>query len=126
MTPLETPAADDLRQGDPSAPSEQWFERLAEHEPLRLFQLIAQRVLEPQHLTFAAEIAGRVPNAALVVEFLVPLLDHAHSVVREGAVYGLAPHLAQSMRAREALLFVQDNDPSPGVRTAAREALTTR
>lgn len=105
-------------------PSEAWFEQLAETEPLELLHLLSSSRLEPAHLSFAAEIAGRIPNAALVTELLIPLLANEHAIVREGAIYGLAPHLTQSTRTREALDTISVNDPSPGVRTAAAEVLS--
>lgn len=123
VTPLETPAADSGTPVEDITPSERWFEQLVETEPSTLLRLIASSRLAPEHLTFAAELAGRIPNAALVAEFLVPLLTHAHPVVREGAIYGLVPHLTQSTRAREALHVISTNDVSPGVRAAAIEAL---
>lgn len=42
-------------------------------------------------------------------------------LVREGAVYGLAPHVTDP-GMRDVLEAITVDDPSPGVRDAAREA----
>lgn len=69
-------------------------------------------------LTFAAEAAGKILDAALI-----RLLDHPSALVREGAVYGLAELVNDEVRA--ALENTRKNDASPGVREAAEEALTS-
>jgi HEAT repeat protein len=53
---------------------------------------------------------------------LIRLLMHDEPVVREGAVYGLVHHLDDEVRS--CLYFVRRDDPSPGVRAAAAEALS--
>ncbi len=72
-------------------------------------------------LTYAAEYLGAEP-AAQAVPVLIDLLTHEAPLVREGAVYGLAKHLA-NRDARDALEFIATFDLSPGVREAADEAL---
>jgi hypothetical protein len=76
--------------------------------------------LEPHQLTFIAERLGRRSPPPL--RWLILLSRHASPVVREGAVYGLAPH-AQDQAARIALEGIAASDPSPEVRSAAREVL---
>jgi len=97
------------------------FEDLAALAPKELADLIATSTLEPKDLTYAAEILGSVRNPTLVVPTLLPLLGSPSSVVREGAVYGLAQHLTHDVTAR--LRNVSERDASPGVRTAARDVL---
>ncbi|MEW6249633.1 MAG: HEAT repeat domain-containing protein [Planctomycetota bacterium] len=75
--------------------------------------------LEPAELTFAAEIAGEIEGHPEVVPALLSLLAHESALVREGAVYGLAHHLSQHVRAR--LADLSADDPSPAVRAAAAE-----
>jgi HEAT repeat protein len=80
--------------------------------------------LEPALLTFAAEIAGRELPTAKVIVPLLELIRHASPVVREGAVYGLSMHDDERVIAE--LRRIADADPSPGVRTAARDVLEGR
>ena len=77
--------------------------------------------LEPADLTFAAEDLGRGEDHHMIRRALMPLLDHASAVVREGAIYGLTRHLTPEVCAR--LRDMAATDPSPGVRDAATEAL---
>lgn len=122
-TPVETPAIGAALE--PHAPedlSEEKFVRFADENPGRLVELIRSS-LRPALLTFAAEAAGRIANTALVVNALLPLLAHADAVVREGAIYGLSPHLEASLEAREALRTMLAREPSPGVKAALNEAL---
>jgi len=97
------------------------FEDLAKLAPRELADLVSGDVLKPTDLTFAAEILGSVNDRALVVRTLLPLLDHASALVREGAVYGLSGHMTPEVTTR--LRQVVALDPSHGVSTAAREAL---
>jgi HEAT repeat protein len=80
--------------------------------------------LEPALLTHAAEIAGQHLPSATVVPVLLDLLNHPSPLVREGAVYGLVAHEEGDVSA--ALRALAEQDPSPGVRTAARDALEAR
>lgn len=106
--------------------SEEKFVRFAEQDPARLVGLVrADSLLRPALLTFAAEALGRIANSALVVGALLPLLGHADPVVREGAVYGLAPHLEASLQARDALRTLAAREPSPGVKAAVNDVLST-
>ncbi len=102
-------------------PCEGVFEFLAAKYPASLLQLISENRLEPADLTFAAEIAGRIGTSAEVAKTLRGLLAHPSAVVREGAIYGLANHLDDSLRA--ALGRLASHDASPAVRTAAAGAL---
>lgn len=72
-------------------------------------------------LTFAAEELGatRTPE---VLDALLTLASHADALVREGVVYGLANYLVGE-KVRAVLLRIALDDPSPGVRAAAAEAL---
>lgn len=126
-TPVETPAIGAaLEQQPPEDLSEEKFVRFAEENPARLVELIrSSPSLRPALLTFAAEAAGRIANTALVVSALLPLLGHSDAVVREGAIYGLQPHLEASLEAREALRTMVAREPSPGVKAAVNEALAT-
>jgi hypothetical protein len=103
----------------PDAPSEALFERLVLDDPGRLIEMLRSNELAPTLLTYAAEIAGRLK---LAVPALVALLGHPAPIVREGAVYGLADHLDDRIRA--ALRTLADQDPSPGVRAAAEGVLS--
>lgn len=76
--------------------------------------------LQPHDLTFLAEQLGRRSPPPL--RWLVLLTDHASPLVREGAVYGLAPHVAMP-GVRILLETMAVDDLSAGVRSAAREAI---
>lgn len=99
------------------------FSSLAKDDPARLVALVVEHRLADHDLTFAAEAVGSIADRAKAVEVLLPLLQHASPLVREGAVYGLSRHLGWHEWARARLEFVAQEDPSPGVRDAAREAL---
>ncbi len=100
------------------------FQYLAEHAPLRLLHLVQTGLrARPDLLTFAAEAMARIAHTPLAVMALLPLLHSEHAIVREGAVYGLMPHLRHSMEARTALRDLAGRDASPGVRSAAEDAL---
>lgn len=94
------------------------------NEPSQWVALLRLGRLSDADLTFAAEIAGGMADSAMVRPVLLDLLDHANPVVREGAIYGLAHHLDEPTRQR--LRKVSSEDPSHGVRTAARDALDAR
>ena len=125
-TPVETPAVGTaLETAAAEEFSEEKFIRFAEEDPSRLLGLLQSKAIaRPALLTFAAEAAGRIANSALVVFTLLPLLQHADPVVREGAIYGLEPHLERSLEAREALRSMVRLEPSAGVKAAIEEALS--
>jgi HEAT repeat protein len=102
-------------------PCEGAFEFLAGKYPTSLLQLIAEGRLDVADLTFAAEIAGRICRSEAVVRTLRPLLTHSSAVVREGAIYGLANHLDDSLRAE--VRRMSGEDASVAVRTAAADAV---
>lgn len=104
-------------------PCEAMFKYLAAYYPPQLLRLLGSTRLSNADLTFAAEIAGSIDDSESVRAALLPLLKHADSVVREGAIYGLAEHLDGPTRAR--LRRLAENDPSPAVRTVARDALNS-
>jgi HEAT repeat protein len=115
--PLDhAPIADQGRR-----PCEAAFEFLADNHPSELLGLIVSNRLGPTDLTFAAEIAGKLSDSEAVRRTLLPLLMHDDAVVREGAVYGLALHADETVRA--ALIRHSASDPSPAVRQAATDAL---
>lgn len=103
--------------------SEATLEQLAASAPHELLRLIASATLDPADLTFAAEAAGRIGagDAEAVRAALLPLLGHASSVVREGAIYGLVLHMDPTVRLR--LVEVAARDASPAVRSVAAETL---
>ncbi len=75
----------------------------------------------PVHiLTFIAEDLGKRTPPPL--RYLAALARHPSPIVREGAVYGMAPHVEVSS-VRGMLKDISVRDESPGVREAAREAL---
>lgn len=123
----ETPAAAMSNAGWTERPlelCEDGFNELAENAPLRLMELLQTELRErPELLTFAAESMGRVASTSLVLRALLPLLHAEQAIVREGAVYGLMPHLGRSFEARDALRTLAEHDLSPGVRSAAKDAL---
>jgi hypothetical protein len=76
--------------------------------------------LGPYLLTVIAEDLGRRSPPAL--RWLALLARHASPLVREGVVYGLAPHVAVP-GVRILLEVMADADRNTRVRDAAREAL---
>jgi len=76
--------------------------------------------LQPHNLTCIAEALGKREPPPL--RWLASLARHPSAAVREGAVYGLAPHVAMPF-VRVYLEVIASHDPSPGVREAASEAL---
>jgi hypothetical protein len=98
------------------------FKVLATTKPAVLVGLITKHKLADHDLTFAAEALG-LADTAIAVAVLVRLTRHASPVVREGAVYGLARHVAASPEARRALELLAAEDASQGVRQAAAEAI---
>ena len=112
-------------------PSRQAFEQLAAHYPGHLMDWIESGKLSAGHLTHALEILGTCGLLSeTVVIFLIDYLKHSSPIVREGAVEGLVPYLDHPeapSRVKEAISEriekVAQDDWSPGVREAAREAL---
>jgi len=99
------------------------FETLARSSPDELIDMIRESNAPDSRLTFAAEILGRDVNTPAAADALLAILrGHRSPLVREGAVIGLAHHL-ERLGIRPALLAAAENDPSPGVKRAAREAL---
>lgn len=106
--------------------SEQRLEDLAFKDPERLLGLVGKGDLPVPLLTFAAEALGQVPPAYYpqASQLLRRLLAHAHAVVREGAVYGIAGIAERSPTVLEFLRpLAGPGEPSPGVRAAAAEVL---
>lgn len=103
---------------EPAVPCEHECERLAQENPERLAEWIASGTLAAAQLTFAAEHLGTWEDSERVRAVLVPLLDHAQPIVREGALYGLSQHLDEPTRAL--VLRLADTDASWAVRMAAR------
>jgi HEAT repeat protein len=101
--------------------SEEMFEALAERFPKDLLNLLSSDTLAPSALTFAAEIAGRIPDGAAVRLALTPLLEHESAIVREGAIYGLRGHLDEESATK--LKALADTDTSPAVRQVAADTL---
>jgi hypothetical protein len=89
--------------------------------PGELIRTIQRGELTDIQLSFAAEALGSFSDA-FVVDTLLGLLGHAKSIVREGAVLGLAGHLT-TPEVQEAIAQVIRDDPSQGVREAAQVVL---
>jgi hypothetical protein len=102
-------------------PTELEFERLAADNPRLLAQWIEDGTLSPAQMTYAAEALGSAPTS-VAAPCLLRLLAHSSSLVREGAVYGLEPHLKYP-GVRTRLQELVREDPREGVRAAAAEAL---
>lgn len=96
------------------------FEYLADNDPAELLRLIDSSSLQPEDLTFAAEVAGRLPGE-LVVKSLLALLRHDSAVVREGAIYGLSNHRSTSVDTELQNIIIRDS--SYAVREAAGATL---
>ncbi len=76
--------------------------------------------LQIHHLTFLAEDLGKRTPPPL--RYLAALARHPSPIVREGAVYGMAPHVEVSS-VRGMLKDIAVRDENPHVQEAAREAL---
>ncbi len=99
------------------------FEELAARSPNELCQIVRDSQAPITRLTYAAEILGRdVATRSAAAILTKTLQDHPSRLVREGAVLGLEHHLERH-GVRENLLRAAHDDPSPGVRRAAAEAL---
>lgn len=99
--------------------------RMAEESPLELLAMIESGCLAPEDLTFAAECAGDIQDRAAAIPVLMGLLGHASPLVREGVIYGLTVDVDKDLRVRTAICEAADRDESPGVRSAAVEALNS-
>lgn len=97
---------------------------LANQRPADFLELLRSDRLQPSLLTFAGEIAGNTLPASMSVPALLDLLEHASSLVREGAVYGLAPH-CNDPGVQSRLQYASEHDQSPGVRAAIRDGMDT-
>jgi len=107
-------------------PCEAAFEYLAQNHPYWLISLIQSRGLNDVELSFAAEAAGSINKSPyLILLVLSPLLHHHSATVREGAIYGIVKDISMldDARIKAELEHLSANDDSPGVRTAAKEAL---
>ena len=108
-----------LRQGYCQA----LFEELASRSPDELVDIVRESRAPSSRLTYAAEILGRdVPTEQSVATLAKILRDHPSPLVREGAILGLSHHLDREA-VRDALRRAASQDPSPGVKRAASEAL---
>lgn len=80
-------------------------------------------------LTYLAELLGsadanaKVANGSTTISMLLSLSRHPSSVVREGSVYGMEPHIGHA-KVKARLQEIAESDPSPGVKLAATEALS--
>lgn len=72
------------------------------------------------HATHLCEFAGKNYGAA-AIPLLVDVLEDETPVVREGAVIGLALALADTIACLA--MHGGEDEPSPGVRAATRDAL---
>lgn len=101
------------------------FESMSRAAPSRLIAWIRSGVLAPADLTFAAECLGDADHPE-VPRVLIELTRHTAAVVREGAVYGIG-RMSGHDRDTDALLQrlheMAYHDPSPGVKSAARDVL---
>lgn len=111
----------DPAEEGPAVPTEGVFEELLVVDPARLVAYLGDPALDPTLLTYAAEIAGRIPDET-PVRPLLALLQHEKAYVREGALYGLALHL-DAPGVREALAATSEGDRSETVRAVAKEQL---
>lgn len=99
------------------------FEDLARSSPEELAKIIRENRASDTRLTYAAEILGRDVDTPAVAGLLRQIVQtHPSPLVREGAVLGLSHHL-QRLGIRDAVRRAFTDDPSPGVRRAAAEAL---
>ena len=104
--------------------SQEEFESLAEDRPDYLYHLLKNSLLSNTDTFFAAEAVQKTDNFPQFIPLLVEIIsNNPFPPAREGAIYGLTNYLTKSIDLREKLRFVADEDSSPGVRTAASEAL---
>ncbi|MBN2797737.1 MAG: HEAT repeat domain-containing protein [Deltaproteobacteria bacterium] len=109
--------------------SREQLQGMAQDDPDRLLTLVRGAHLRPSLLTFAAEILGEThpSHHPQAISTLLELLHHDSSLVREGALYGLARiGLSVKLDPRPIqALSDPKQEPSPGVREAAEEVLDT-
>jgi hypothetical protein len=80
------------------------------------------QVFSPAFLSFAAEMLGDLLSLEQAHLYLAPLLHHQEPIVREGAIYGYEPFIADS-RIRKTIERIAQTDSSAGVRQAAKGIL---
>jgi HEAT repeat protein len=98
------------------------FNTMATENPVLLAAILRYLSTSPlATLSFAAEAAGNIEEFSSVRDILLNLLKHKSALVREGAIYGLARHIDEEMF--DTIRNIGFNDPSPGVREAALEAI---
>jgi hypothetical protein len=102
-------------------PSEETFARLAHEAPAQLIAWMRSS-MPPAQLTYAAERLGKGNPGQLGLALLIELLRHDKAYVREGAIYGLANHVAHP-NVISALRGVVQEDQVPGLRELAAELL---
>ncbi len=123
MSPFD-PLSEDVRREVRERwrlPCENMYEFLVRNHEAELCTWVASGALQDTDLTFAAEALGDAKDSDAARVALLPLLDAPSSLIREGAIYGLARHMNETVAARLAQLAV--GDPSPAIRECAREAL---
>lgn len=76
--------------------------------------------LQPHELTFIAEALGKRQPPPL--RWLITLARHASPLVREGVIYGLAPH-ARLLGVRDVLRTIAEDDKNLTIRECAREVI---
>ncbi len=103
-------------------PCEALFRYWAEYEPDQLLAAMQPGVLAPHDLTFAAEAAGRIADPSRAIPVLLGLLSHESALVREGVIYGLAPH-SESVLVAAHLASIAVGDSDEDIRQMAQEAL---
>lgn len=101
--------------------TEDFFRQLVSSDPGRLAKIIREENLKPSQLTFAVEIFGEIEDSPLVIDVLLPMLDHDSALVREGVIYGLSEHLTKEVKAR--LKDIAYNDSSMEIRNIALQLL---
>jgi hypothetical protein len=74
-------------------PCQSLFEYFADRQPNVLRTWLQDESLTGGLRALAADAVSRVEDPALARELLLPLIETAPLVVREAAIYGLAPHL---------------------------------
>ncbi len=100
---------------------EGYLEELAVEDPIHLARMIRTGLVPENLLTFAAEHLGSTGDSDLVRSALLPLVGHPSPIVREGVLLGLQRH--RNEKIDQILVFCASQDPSPGVRLTAVEAL---
>lgn len=104
-------------------PCQAMFEYLAETNPTELIRQIDEEMhtFRLSDLTFAAEALGDIKDTDVVIPRLYKLLQHESSLIREGAVYGLAKHANKEILQRLQDQYIKET--SPGVKKAIEDVL---